>query len=250
MESPFERPELYDLLFDTLEFDLEIYKSAARGARGPVLDLACGTGRVGLKLLEDGAQLDGVDLYEPMLAHFRKKADARGLKVNLYRGGFTNFQTPRKYALVVCAFNAFAHNLTQADQLETLRRVRDHLLPGGAFLCHMSFPSAELWSGPDGVPILEAEVPAGGGRMVKIYDSRTKNPLEQTQHSEMEIQIVGADGGVIESHKSETDVRWIYKPEFELLLTTAGFSKINFFGDFDRSPLRADSKQLIVTAHL
>lgn len=249
MKSPFDDPETYDLLFETLGFDIEYYKTVAREGGGPVLDLACGTGRVGMRLLDDGADVDGVDLFRPMLDHFRKKAAAAGHNVNLYEGDLKQFKTPRKYKRIICAFNAFAHNLTTADQISCLRSVRDHLLPGGAFICHMSYPVPELWAGTDGVPVLEAELQLGDGRAIRIYDSRTKNRTEQTQHSEMEIQILDSAGNVIKRDLSETDVRWIYKPEFELLLKMAEFGKVNIYGDFERTPAARNIEQMIVEAY-
>lgn len=249
MPSPFKNGEVYDLLFESLEFDLELYKSAAKLSTGPILDLACGTGRVAMRLLEMGAEVDGLDLYQPMLDHFHKKASARGFKPHLYTAEMKHFRLPRKYALIICAFNAFAHNLTQQDQVSSLRSVRDHLLPGGVFICHMSFPTVALWSGKDGVPELEAEVPHSGGGTIRIYDSRTKNPVEQTQHSVMEIQILDKNGKITERYPSETDVRWIYKPEFELLLKSAGFSKFEIKGGFNGEPMTKECDQMVVFAY-
>ncbi|MFN0207886.1 MAG: methyltransferase domain-containing protein [Planctomycetota bacterium] len=245
--SPFDDPESYDLLFETLDFDIELYRSVVRENGGPVLDLACGTGRILLRLLQDGFETDGVDLFEPMLKTLAAKAAALRKNPNLYNCDLSNFKTQRKYKVVLCAFNAFAHNLTQRDQLSSLRCIHDHLQTGGVFVCHMSYPAAQLWSEPDGIAILEAEIPQPKtGGFVRIYDTRFKNPIEQTQQSKMEIQILDANRNIINTNKSETTVRWIYKPEFELLLRAAGYSRFDIYGDFDRSPLTRDSQQMIV----
>jgi SAM-dependent methyltransferase len=76
--SPYEAPELYDLMFETLDFDLPYWLKVGREAGGPVLDLGCGTGRILLPLLEAGVDADGVDLHRPMLAYARRKAEATG----------------------------------------------------------------------------------------------------------------------------------------------------------------------------
>lgn len=41
--SPYDAPELYDLLFDSLTFDISYWLDVARGAKGPLLEIACGT---------------------------------------------------------------------------------------------------------------------------------------------------------------------------------------------------------------
>ena len=48
--------------------DVAFYERLAREAGGPVLELACGTGRVALPLAEHGLDVTGVDSAPAMLA--------------------------------------------------------------------------------------------------------------------------------------------------------------------------------------
>jgi SAM-dependent methyltransferase len=59
--TPYDSPELYDLLFDSLDFDVPYWLDFARGAGGPVLELACGTGRLLFPILKAGIDIDGID---------------------------------------------------------------------------------------------------------------------------------------------------------------------------------------------
>ena len=59
--SPYDAPELYDLLFDSLDFDIPFWLDVARTAGGPVLELGCGTGRALLPILKAGIAIDGFD---------------------------------------------------------------------------------------------------------------------------------------------------------------------------------------------
>jgi hypothetical protein len=97
--------------------------------------------------------------------------------------------------------------------------------------------------------VLEAEVrdPATG-LPVRIYDTRTMHRVEQVQHSSIEIQELDTEGRVAAAHRSETDMRWTFKPEMELLLAAAGFARWEICGDFDRRPLTRDDEQMIVFA--
>jgi 2-polyprenyl-3-methyl-5-hydroxy-6-metoxy-1,4-benzoquinol methylase len=67
------------MLAKDLPFGLDFYLGLAREAKGPVLDIACGTGRILLPCLQAGVDIEGLDLYEPMLAPLRAKAAALGL---------------------------------------------------------------------------------------------------------------------------------------------------------------------------
>jgi len=66
----------------------------------PVLDLACGAGRVLLPLLEAGIDIDGCDISEDMLKFCGQKAKRAGFDPNLYRYSMHAFDMPRKYKLI------------------------------------------------------------------------------------------------------------------------------------------------------
>ena len=44
--SPFDDGELYDILMQGFDFGIDFYVGLARQAKGPVLEIACGTGRI------------------------------------------------------------------------------------------------------------------------------------------------------------------------------------------------------------
>jgi SAM-dependent methyltransferase len=247
--SPFDDADLYDAIFHDFDMDLEFWRARALEAGGPVLEVACGTGRVTLPMAETGADVEGFDLAPAMVERLRAKAAERNLEVPTSVGDMRDFRRPRRYALIGIPFNAFLHNLTQADQLATLRRCREHLRPGGGLILHVSFFGAANIVASGGGPVLELETrhPATG-RMLRLYDGRTMDPIEQIQHSINEVHELDERGEVIAKHRSETWVRWIHKPELELLLRAAGFSRWRIDGGFDGRPLVSEEDQMIVFA--
>jgi SAM-dependent methyltransferase len=247
--SPYEAPEIYDQLFESLEFDRAYWLRVGREAEGPVLDLGCGTGRVLISLLEAGVDADGVDLSPAMLDRLRAKAAKKGLRPRLLAADMRDFTMPRLYARVICAFNAFAHCETIDDQLATLRCCREHLTPGGALVLHISYPGVSLWLGPDGEPILEHEttIPETGNRL-QIYDRRFKDAVNQSQRSEIEVRELDLSGDLVASHRFAARQRWVYRYELELLLSLAGFPRWEIRGDFDGAPLERDDQQIIAWA--
>lgn len=244
--SPYDEPEFYDLMLDDLDFDIPYWIDLAKAGGGPVLDVGCGTGRILLRLLEAGVDADGLDNSAAMLARAKQRAATAGFEPRLALGDMRDFTMPRKYARVICGFNAFAHCDTPDDQLRALRCAREHLEPGGALVVHMSYPRPGYWLEPDGVPVLELEkTDPATGRALQMWDTRFKNVVEQRQHSKMEIREVAADGVVVASHRSETSQRWVYRFEMELLLRLAGYARWEFAGDFDGAPLERPDQSLI-----
>src|SRR4051794_12440673 len=96
--SPFDDGEFYDLWMQGLTYGIDFYVDLARQAKGPILDIGCGTGRILIPCLQAGADGDGLDLYQPMLDTLSKKASALGLAPGLHQGDMSDFHLPRRYA--------------------------------------------------------------------------------------------------------------------------------------------------------
>ena len=247
--TPYDDGALYDLFFERLDYGLAFYLDLARSQGSPVLDVACGTGRVLLPMLEAGIDVDGVDLFPAMIERLREKAAARGFHPPLYQSDMASFRLPRKYALVVIPFNAFIHNLTTEAQLGTLRSCKEHLLPGGMLAFDTYFPGPGMLAASTGTRELELEIKHPQTALpVRHYDTRSFDRVGQLQFSKVEIEWLDESGNVSATHTSFTTLRWIYKLEMELLLRLAGFARFEIYENFERQPLTSDDKPMIVQA--
>lgn len=243
-------PGLYDVAYASWTEDLPFYVGLARAADGPVLEVACGTGRVHLPMLRAGADVDGFDLHPGMLDVLRRKASALGLETRVVQADMRQFAMPRRYALVVIPFRAFLHNLTITDELRTLRRCREHLVPGGRLALDLFHPTFERLVEPDSRWRLEKEFahPSSGARLA-LWSSATRDRVNQTMHVDMELRELGAEGDVVAAHPHSFDLRWIYRGEMELLLSAAGFARCEVAGGFDGRPLLKDTDLMVWTAY-
>jgi SAM-dependent methyltransferase len=248
-KTPFDDGALYDLLLGDLDLGLDFYVGLARAAPGPVLDVACGTGRILLPCLRAGVDGEGLDLFPDMLATLRKKAAALGFQPRLYQSDMASFRLGRRYALVMIPFNAFVHNLTTDSQIACLTCCREHLTPGGLLAFDTYFPGAALITQPDNTRVLEAEMKhPETGLPIRVFDVRSFDRVEQLQHSLMEVEFLNAEGAVAEVHRSKTTVRWVYKGEMALLLRAAGFERWQISGAYTGRPLVKETDEMIVQA--
>src|SRR5436305_10863211 len=110
LPSIFDDGDVYDLVGRDIPYGLDFYVGLARAANGPVLDIACGTGRILLPCLQAGVDIEGLDLFEPMLKTLLTKAAALNLSPRLHQVDMSDFSLPRSYALIMIPFNAFIHN--------------------------------------------------------------------------------------------------------------------------------------------
>ena len=175
-----------------------------------MLDIACGTGRILLPCLQAGVDIEGLDLFEPMLRTLRAKAAALGLSPRLHQADMSDFSLPRRFRLVMIPFNAFIHNMTQEAQIRCLQLCREHLLPGGKLAFDTFFPSQEIVGMPD-------EDPRAGGRDsasrnrpadAHVRHAHASTASRKTQHSLNEVELVAADGSVQTIHRSECSSRY------------------------------------------
>jgi SAM-dependent methyltransferase len=247
--SVFEDGEAYDLVGDNIPYGLDFYVNLARETNGPVLDIACGTGRILLPCLQAGIDIEGLDLFEPMLNTLRTKAAALGLSPRLHQADMSDFSLPRRFGLVMIPFNAFIHNMTQETQIRCLQLCREHLLPGGMLVFDTFFPSLEIIGVPENTRVLEGEVPhPKTGLPMRMYDTRSFDRVAQVQRSLNDLELLAADGSIATVYRTQASARYVYKQEMELLLRVAGFSRWEIYGDFDRRPLTHETDAMIVCA--
>ena len=130
----------------------EMYRDVQRGdemaavafleqlaGRGPVLELAIGTGRIALPLAARGIRVDGVDISPAMIAQLRAKPGGDEIAVTV--GNFADMPVPGTYRLIFIVWNTLFNLLTQEDQVRCFENVADHLTDDGAFVVEAFVPA-------------------------------------------------------------------------------------------------------------
>ena len=162
LPTPFDNGEVYDLILKEIPYGFDFYTGLAKEAKGPVLDICCGTGRILLPCLQAGVDIEGLDLFAPMLDTLRQKGEALGLSPHLHQADMSDFDLPRRYALAMIPFNAVGHNMTQEAQIRCLSLCRQHLLPGGLLAFDTFFPSLAIIGTPQHTRVTAAALPRRG----------------------------------------------------------------------------------------
>ena len=104
----------------------------------PALELAIGTGRVGVALAARGVPVTGIELSEPMVRQLRRKVDEVALPVVV--GDMATTAVPGEFSLVYLVWNSISNLLTQQEQVECFRNAARHLSPGGRFVIELWVP--------------------------------------------------------------------------------------------------------------
>ena len=124
--------------------EVAFYAGAVRRFGEPALDAGCGTGRILLPLLADGLDMDGVDISADMIALARRRATAAGRSPGLFVQPLHELELARRYrTIIVCG--VFGLGGDRDDDREAMRRLHDHLEPGGRLVLWHELP----WEGHD-----------------------------------------------------------------------------------------------------
>jgi SAM-dependent methyltransferase len=236
-----ELAEVYNECVDALDKgDRDFYADLARDADGPMLELACGTGRVYLELLRAGADADGFDLSAESLDRLREKAADAGLEPSVWRDDMADFAVEREYALAVCPFNTIQHLRTVEDQLACLRQVHDALAPGGEFVFEVFVPGFDVICETYGEWEIN-EIEFRGEPHELRTQSRISDEVEQEFTVENELR--DENGEVV--FRDEHRLAMLPKREVELLARLSPFEEWSVAGDYDGTPISdGDSKQV------
>jgi ubiquinone/menaquinone biosynthesis C-methylase UbiE len=138
--------EAYDAFYSSpgppINGDVAFYDRVAREVGGPILELACGTGRIALPLAKAGLRVTGVDRSEAMLIIARCKLAALPASVQerlgLVNQDMSTLNLGRRFDFVFVPFRSFQALLTIDLQRRSLEAIRLHLKPSGRLALHLS----------------------------------------------------------------------------------------------------------------
>jgi SAM-dependent methyltransferase len=240
----------YDELNRFMVADIPFYLEEARRACGPVLELACGTGRLTIPIAQSGAEIVGLDQSASMLAHARTKADAASVKIEWVEADCRHFELGRKFALIFMPFNSMQHLHDFASLQALFRKVRKHLADGGRFILDVFNPSIAILNRDPEKRYREREYqdPDGKGTIIleqtSVYDDASQvnrirwyfsRAAQENRPEEKNFRV------------EDLHIRCFFPEELNLLVHCLGFEIEAKYGHFERKPFTSgDPKQIVV----
>ncbi|MGH7163605.1 MAG: class I SAM-dependent methyltransferase, partial [Planctomycetota bacterium] len=229
--------------------DVDFYVEEARRAGGPVLEMACGTGRVLVPTARAGVEIAGVDSSASMLDRARSRLAAEEAAVarraTLVHGDICTTDLAGGFALVTIPFRSIAHLMEVERQLALFRNVRRHLAPGGRLVFDFFQPNPAYLTGPRPEKLdLERAEP---GRSIRRYSAF--RPSLSRQVTEVTLRWeVEEPGGQVSGWKVTFPMRWYHRFELEHLLARSGLEVVSLFGDFHRGPFGDETWEMVFVA--
>jgi SAM-dependent methyltransferase len=257
MHDAQDYPALFAEHFDNIPYhgrrtDKAFYVERAAACGGPVLEVACGTGRILIPCAEAGADITGIDACANMLGRCREKVaalpEAVRRRIALVDEDMRAVNLTRRFALITIPFNTFLLMVSVEDQLRCLRRLRGQLREGGRLILDMFDPDLKRLCTPvEELPLQSDDTATlADGRVVKrAVRVVARDAGQQTQTAVFDLRVTHPDGAV-ETGEHRLVIRWVYRYELEHLLARAGFAVERVYSDFEGTPFGTGEPNSIV----
>jgi SAM-dependent methyltransferase len=220
--SPYDPiARLYDPWSVGVIEDVGFYVEEAERARGPVVELGVGTGRIAIPTAAAGIRVIGVDSSRGMLDVCAEQAALAGVGhlLDLRVGDLREPPVGDRVRLVTCPFRAYLHLADDEERLRALGAARALLVPGGRLVFDVFAPGRE-------------DVEQTHGRWLEREHGIFERADWDTTARTLTLSVR-------DDHASSTmTLSWIEPEEWRALLVAAGFEVEACYGWFDRRPYR------------
>lgn len=250
--------ELYDVSVSDWDGEIDFYRGLAREAKARgdaqrLLEVACGTGRVTLRLAQESVDIVGTDLDEEMLNAARRKSEGVA-NVRWVRGDMRTFDLGQTFGLILVPGHSFQFMLTPEDQVQALETFKRHLESGGVLVIHLDHQDVD-WLG-DLLRDLGGKFDSGReirhpgtNHLIRKANAWTFERSTQNATVTSRWQEIGEDGSILQTwERKPMTLHCVFRFEMEHLLARVGFAERVVYGDFFRNPLSETSSDMIWVA--
>lgn len=217
-------------------------------------------GRLLLPLLAVGLDVDGADVSSDMLAQACRLASGQRLASTLHAQAMAELDLPRRYRTIfIC--DSFGIGATRDQDRQALRRIFDHLSPGGVLAFSYDLPYGDgdesawsLWlpGRRGGYPRAWSEQgdrrPTADGDELELFARAVAfDPLEQSRTLEMRIRLWRGSQALAEEQRL-IHLNAYFAQEILLMLDVAGFRDVVIEGRYTGLHATADDGTVVFVA--
>jgi SAM-dependent methyltransferase len=241
----------YDLDLLSDPGDLPLHVRLAAESRGPILELAVGSGRIAVPLAAAGHEVTGVDNDAAMLDRARAKwtgstRPGRGGSLTLMERDLLTLDLQERFDLVVLALNSLLLLDGRAAQGRALETMGRHLAPQGRAVIDVWLPTQDDLTLYDGREVLEwvRTDPETDERVAKTtraeYNPATGTALLTTTFD------AERDGEPATPTTRADSIHFIGADELLTLVSDAGLQPDVVAGDYGLSPWSEASERVVL----
>ena len=235
--------EFYDALtanvsYDTVSQVLSSLLTRYGKGRGLLLDLACGTGSVSVRLAKKGYEVIGVDLSPEMLSEVQNKAYSAGQNILFLCQDMTALDLYGTVDAAVCTLDGLCHLPDEESVFAALQKVSLFMNPGGVFLFDVN-------------SVYKHRAVLGNNTFVYDTDDvycvwqNTLLPDGVTVQMDLDFFEPVSDAGDYVRQSERFTERAYPRETLEAMLKKAGFTVLDVFDGYSGKPAHDTSERLL-----
>lgn len=224
------------------EEDIPFYIKRAKRLGSPVLEVACGTGRVSIPLAKEGFTVYGLDFSQAMLSEFEKKREQLPANVranlNILRADMADFSLGRTFKMIFIPFRSFQALKSDQEAKKCLSTIRRHLDVGGELIINVFRPMEKFldrWK--KGRETQDTAAFLENGEFITRYTILQELDTEHRLMHFDYVYRVNGDGLEAEEYRDSMRLRYYYGDDLRQLLNDAGFAITEEMGWYDGRPV-------------
>ena len=214
-------------------------KYHVKGTR--LLDLACGTGELSVRLAQDGFQVTGVDLSEDMLAVAQAKAEEKGLRIPFFQQNMADLEGQAEFDVIGILCDSLNYLQTEEEVRATFSNVFQHLSNKGVFLfdVHSIYKIAHLF--------INQTYASSEENVSFIWNSFAGESLNSVEH-ELSFFVLDEQTDKYDRFDELHFQRTYTVQQYSNWLVEAGFEVLEVSADFENSAPHSQSERIFFVA--
>jgi ubiquinone/menaquinone biosynthesis C-methylase UbiE len=230
--------------------EVEWYLTKVRSFGDPILDIACGTGRMSILVAKEGYNIVAFDRSEGMLTRFHEKLvrEPKDItqRIQIFQQEMDNFSYKTKFNTIMCV-DAFFHNLSKKKALNCLKCVSQHLTSQGRFLFNVHNPNKEFlqrclesqgkkWRVRRKYSLNNTE------KTILVEEALAVDKQNQLIYTKLRFTCFDSKETIIEKTESSWTTRYMYQEEYFSLIAKSGLEVELLTGTYQNEPVSPTSQ--------
>tara|TARA_Y100001960_G_C14771693_1_gene880505 strand:- start:1456 stop:2232 length:777 start_codon:yes stop_codon:yes gene_type:complete len=240
----YTNPQVYNDIMWWKKDDIKFWTNLIHTTKSKkILELCCGTGRIGLPLIELGLNYYGIDSSDSFINFFKKKTDKIQYDSSkIISDDIRNFNIDESFDLIFIGFNSLAHLLKNQDLLDTLKAIKSHMHSNTIFAIDVFVPDSSFLYRvhKDKVDIMDF-IDSSNNQKLTIFESTDYNSL--TEINRINWDFIGKDN--VFQFNYAFDMRMWFPDTLNRILTDCNYHIQKFYGDYDCNPFNEKSEKQI-----
>ncbi|KYG30578.1 class I SAM-dependent methyltransferase [Bacillus gaemokensis] len=244
--------DFYDDQYGVVEHDIPFWLDITKD-QNEILEIACGTGRITIPLLEAGKKVHAIDYSDEMLKILDEKINSKYPEfkdqIFMQNQDMRNLNLNKKFDMIIITSNSLNHIETNKDLQKTFQSIHNHLNENGVLVFDILNPKFNfLLRDPNGVYAEEILKYGESNKFFKTWENNSYSYKEQINYVTYYYQFCDESGTNTAENiiKMQLKVRLYFPQEIDYVIQKSGFKIRKKYDWYDQRPWEGNTGEQIL----